>query len=184
MSRLSRQAFAHCSIRFSLFTFYFLRSARRPARNGPSFEGRPGRAFRRARPSPRVERDAECRLEDPGPRPRMVVAGHQQRTGLDHHLRHRRPRRVASRAGARCRERARARERGGLPARRTPISRTRRTATHPRRPSSKAIACMCTSAAKAPRRWTPCPGPRSGRRNFRMRRSTAPAAPQRSTAIC
>ena len=67
---------------------------------------------------------------------------------------------------------------------RAPISRTRRTATHPRRPSSKAIVCMCTSAAKGPRRWTPCPAQPSGRRNFRMRRSTAPAALQRSTAIC
>ena len=89
---MSRQAFAHCFIRFSFLRFRFQRrAAAQQPQNGRSFEARRARALAASRASARVERDAERRLEGAGPRPRMVVAGHQQRTRLDDDVRRRTP---------------------------------------------------------------------------------------------
>ena len=149
---------------FLLFTFYFLPAI--PTAQWPQFRGPGGQGHSSEQGLPlEWSGDAECRVEDANPRPRMVIAGHQQRTRLAHHFCQRRPRRVASRSGPRCRERTRARERRSLPAPERRYSKTRRTATHPRRPSSRRWRCMCTSAAKGPPHWTPCPGQQSGRRS-------------------
>ena len=81
---------------FSLFTFHFLAAPLRPPR-WPQFRGPTGQGHSsEQRPSARVERNAERRVEGAGPRPRMVVAGHRQWTGLDDDVRR------GERAARRC----------------------------------------------------------------------------------
>ena len=102
---------------YFLFLRFHFQRCRPPPAEWPEFRGPGGQGHSSERGhSPRVERNKERRLEGTGPRPRMVVTGHQQRAGVDDDVRRGDGRRVAARARVRRRDGARAPQRRSLQA--------------------------------------------------------------------